>query len=129
MNRLRIATATGAALFVGALLVDGLAFATEGLAKKESLQCTSCHDKPGSKLLTDKGKYYETMRSLGGYEELEATFGACTSCHAAKPGSKRLTKQGREFRDLVRDMDGLRDWMKQHHPVAPAASPTGGAGE
>jgi hypothetical protein len=127
MNRLRIAIAAAAMLLVGALFLDGLVFGTEELARKENLQCTSCHDKPGSKLLTDKGKYYETMRSLGGYEELKATFGACTQCHDRKPGSKRLTKQGRQFLDLVRDMEGLRDWMQQHHPVAPPAPPEGEA--
>lgn len=118
MNRLRFSIAAVAVLVVAALYVDSLAFATEALAKKESLQCTACHDKPGSKLLTDKGKYYESMRSLGGYDELKSTFGACTSCHVSRPGSKKLTRQGRQFRDLVRDMEGLRAWMKQHHPVA-----------
>ena len=67
------------------------------MGKQEGLSCTVCHDKPGSKLLTDQGKYYETMRTLAGFDELKATFGACTSCHVTKPGSKKLTAKGKEF--------------------------------
>lgn len=119
MNRFRILTTTGALVAV-ALFAGTLASGTEKLGKQEGLSCTTCHDKPGSKLLTDKGKYYESMRTLSGFEDLKATFGACTSCHVSKPGSKKLTTQGRNFRELVKDMEGLREWMKQNHPTPPA---------
>lgn len=123
MNRFHIVAAAGALAGV-ALFAGTLALGSEKFAKQEGLACTVCHDKPGSKLLTDKGKYYESMHTLAGFDDLEATFGACTSCHVAKPGSKKLTPQGKKFLDLVRDMDGLKDWMKQNHPAPPA--PRGG---
>jgi len=126
MNRFRFVTAAGA-LVVVAFFAGTLASGSEKVGKQENLSCTTCHDKPGSKLLTDKGKYYESMRTLAGFEDLEATFGACTSCHISKPGSKKLTAQGRHFRDLVRDMEGLREWMKLNHPTPPALQ--GAAGE
>lgn len=120
MNRFRILTAVGMTTAV-ALFAGTLASGSEKVARQEGLSCTVCHDKPGSKLLTDQGKYYETMRTLAGFGDLEATFGACTSCHVTKPGSKKLTTKGKEFRDLVQDMEGLEAWMKEHHPVSPAA--------
>ena len=94
----------------------GVAVATEELAEKEDLVCTSCHDKPGSKLLTDKGKYYELMGSLDGYDRIEATFERCTYCHVKKPGSKKLTKKGKSFAFAVMDMEGLRQWLTSEHP-------------
>lgn len=118
MNRSRILAAVG--MMAVALLTGSLASGDEKVGKQEGVSCTVCHDKPGSKLLTDQGKYYETMRTLAGFEDLRATFGACTSCHVTKPGSKKLTAKGKEFRDLVRDMEGLGGWMKEHHPTAPA---------
>jgi hypothetical protein len=121
MKRTRIFLAGAAALFVAAAFVDSLAFGTEALGKQEKLQCTACHDKPGSKLLTDQGKYYETTRTMAGFEELKATFGACTSCHVAKPGSQKLTREGKRFQAMVDDMAGLRVWMEEHHPTPPAA--------
>ncbi|NIP14482.1 MAG: hypothetical protein GWM88_07025, partial [Pseudomonadales bacterium] len=33
--------------------------ATEERAAQEGVSCTTCHDKPGSALLTSKGKFYE----------------------------------------------------------------------
>ncbi|MDQ1347739.1 MAG: hypothetical protein QG573_1112 [Acidobacteriota bacterium] len=120
MNRSRILIAVGMTVAV-ALFTGTLASGTEKVGKQEGLSCTVCHDKPGSKLLTDQGKYYETMRTLAGFEELKATFGACTSCHVTKPGSKKLTAKGKEFQDLVKDMEGLGAWMKEHHPKAPAS--------
>lgn len=120
MNRSRILTAVGMTAAV-AFLAGTLASGSEKLAEQESLSCTACHDKPGSKLLTDQGKYYETMRTLSGFDDLKATFGACTSCHVTKPGSKKLTAKGREFQELVKDMEGLGVWMQEHHPKAPAS--------
>ena len=77
MNRSRILTAVGMTAAV-ALFTGTLASGTEKVGKQEGLSCTACHDKPGSKLLTDQGKYYETMRTLAGFEDLKATFGACS---------------------------------------------------
>jgi hypothetical protein len=105
-----------------ALFAGSLASGTEKVGKQEGVSCTVCHDKPGSKLLTDQGKYYETMRTLAGFEELKATFGACTSCHVTKPGSQKLTAKGKEFRDMVQDMEGLGAWMQEHHPKPATAA-------
>ncbi|MEO8196018.1 MAG: hypothetical protein ABI689_04790 [Thermoanaerobaculia bacterium] len=115
MNRSRILAVVGMTAAV-ALFASTLASGSEKLAKQETLSCTVCHDKPGSKLLTDQGKYYETMRTLAGFADLKATFGACTSCHVTKPGSKKLTAKGKEFGEMVRDMEGLGAWMQEHHP-------------
>lgn len=106
------------ALSAIAALVAGNASASEEIGKNENLACTACHDKPGSKLLTDKGKYYELRRTTAGFDELKATFGRCTACHDTKPGSLELTAKGKQFKSLVSDMDGLAAWTKEHHPVA-----------
>ena len=124
MNRYRILTATAVTAAL-ALFTGTLASGSEKIAKRENLSCAVCHDKPGSKLLTDQGKYYETMSTLAGYDELKATFGACTSCHVTKPGSQKLTAKGKEFGAMVQDMEGLGVWMKEHHPKPP--SPEAGA--
>lgn len=100
------------------------ATASNTIAKREGLACTSCHDKPGSKLLTDRGKYYELTLSLEGYDELQATFSKCTTCHVRKPGSLKLTKQGRQFREMLNDMDGLRALLLGHHQAAGAEGET-----
>lgn len=89
--------------------------ASNEIAKREGLACTVCHDKPGSKLLTDRGKYWEAMGSLEGYDAV-VTFAACTDCHARKPGSKKLTPAGKRFAEAVQDMEGLRTWLKESHP-------------
>jgi len=116
----RIVLAATVTLGLAALFTATLASGTEALGKSEGLECTACHDKPGSKLLTDQGKYYETLRTLDGYAELKSTFGKCTNCHVAKPGSKKLTKEGKRFQEMVKDMAGLGEWMKEHHPTPPA---------
>lgn len=100
--------------------------ATEAIGKTKNLECTVCHDKPGSKLLTDKGKYYEVVGSLSGFEELRLNFGECTVCHAAKPGSQTLTKAGKQFQRAFADMEDLRAFVMKEHPVLvpePPASP------
>jgi len=117
-----IVLAAAVTLGLAALFAATLASGTEALGKQEKLECTACHDKPGSKLLTDQGKYYETRRTLDGYADLKATFGRCTHCHVSKPGSQKLTKEGKRFQEMVRDMAGLGEWMQQHHP-APAPPP------
>ena len=111
-----------AAAAVAFLLSAGIAGASEQIAETENLVCTACHDKPGSKLLTDRGKYFELMGSLDGFTEVKASFSRCTYCHARKPG-KKLTKSGKGFATLVGDMDGLLHWMRSEHPKsAPEAS-------
>ncbi|QQR75055.1 MAG: hypothetical protein IPJ17_05595 [Holophagales bacterium] len=109
-----------ALLAAATLLPAHPAAATDAMAKSTQLACTACHDKPGSKLLTAKGKYFETMGSLDGYEALEVAFKDCTACHVAKPGSSKLTAKGKEFAGLVKDMKGLAEWLKSAHPAKPA---------
>ena len=89
--------------------------ASNAIAKAEGLTCTTCHDKPGSRLLTDRGKYYEQMRTLAGYDKVIA-FAECTACHVRKPGSTKLTATGRHFAAAVGDMRGLRQWLEENHP-------------
>jgi cytochrome c553 len=109
----------GLAVVVAALAWQGdVAVASNEIAESENLVCTKCHDKPGSKLLTDQGKYYELMRTLEGYEEVTEIFGKCTSCHVRKPGSLKLTDMGRRFAGLVEDMDGLRELLDKEHPTS-----------
>lgn len=116
-------------ILVAALVLLGLAWslnpaqATRELAKREDLACTVCHDKPGSKLLTDRGKYYEVMGTLNGYGQVIADFGACTTCHESKPGSKKLTRLGRDFSRITKNMEELRRWIRLQHPQLPEAAP------
>jgi cytochrome c553 len=113
------ATTVGIALvtLVALTTSTGQLFASNQIARQEGLVCTVCHDKPGSKLLTDQGKYYELMRSLDGYREVHSAFGSCTGCHVRKPGSKELTRTGRQFAAVVHDMEGLRIFLQQNHPA------------
>ena len=106
---------------VFSLLLTGGVYATEELAESENLACTACHDKPGSKLLTDQGKYFELMRSLDGFADLNASFGKCTFCHRRKPGSKKLTKAGKGFANALGNMEALVEWVKDLHPAWPDA--------
>ena len=108
-------------VLAGALLVAGTALASQKIATDTGKSCTSCHDKPGSKLLTDQGKYFEAMHSLDGYDKVHESFGRCTNCHVRKPGSKKLTRRGQQFAGMVKDMPGLAQWMKEGHPM-PAAN-------
>jgi hypothetical protein len=89
--------------------------ATEKLAEQEKVECTVCHAKPGGKKLTDKGKYYETLRTFEGYDKLTEKFGNCLYCHKRKPGSKKLTKEGKRIAEVVRDMNGLFEWLREGH--------------
>ena len=99
------------------LLVVPAASASEAIAEFEGgLTCTVCHDKPGSKLYTDRGKYYELMGTLEGFDEIVAVFQKCTTCHVKKPGSEKLTAEGRRFSRLMLDMDDLKDWVRSSHP-------------
>ena len=102
---------------LAALMVAGAALASEKIGKSTGKDCTYCHDKPGSKLLTDRGMYYQTVSSLEGFDAVQATFGKCTTCHVRRPGSHKLTKKGRALADLAHDMGGLQKWVKDGHPV------------
>lgn len=116
MNRsIRIAAAALALLACAAA-----ASASEQLARDTGRSCTKCHDKPGSRLLTDQGKYFELARTLDGYDQLAASFGRCTACHVRQPGSMKLTRKGRQMAALVSDMEGLREWIRRQHPSPPA---------
>ena len=105
-------------LIVGTVAI---AHANEKIARETGQNCVACHDKPGSKLLTDQGKYFETTHTLDGFAEVKASFGRCTSCHVRKPGSKKLTSRGRQMAELSKaeDMTALKEWVKENHP-APA---------
>lgn len=91
--------------------------ASNEIARKEGLACTVCHDKPGSRLLTDRGMYYQEMHTLKGYDEVVVAFSKCTSCHEKKPGSTRLTERGERYKWVVNDMEGLRQWLRENHPI------------
>lgn len=101
------------------LLAVPAAFATEEIGAENGLACTACHDKAGSRLLTDTGKYFEMKGDLDGFDRLSTAFGACTSCHVRKPGSMKLTRQGRAFAEVIDSMDELREWLEAHHPTGP----------
>lgn len=91
--------------------------ASEKLAGDTGLRCTSCHDKPGSKLLTDRGKYFEMKRTVDGFDAIQSSFGRCTSCHVRRPGSTKLTKKGLKMAEMVHDMAELQQWLKERHPA------------
>jgi len=103
---------------VAALCSATAVIATDEIAEQQDLKCTACHDKPGSKLLTDKGIYFESSRTLDGFDEVKGTFGKCTTCHVRKPGSTKLTKKGKELADVVDNMEELRAWLAENHPEA-----------
>ena len=99
------------------LLGGSWILATDEIAKENDLKCAACHDKAGSKLLTDKGLYFEATGSLEGYDELTESFGQCTQCHVRKPGSTKLTKTGNQVAEVVDDMGELREWLKKGHKL------------
>jgi hypothetical protein len=115
MKRITLSTILLFAIALTAALGSGPLLASNEIAKKEGLTCTVCHDKPGSRLLTDQGKYYEALGSLDGYDQL-VTFAECTGCHVRKPGSHKLTATGKRFAAAVHDMEGLRKWLEESHP-------------
>lgn len=99
------------------LIAVSPARATETMAESEGLKCTTCHDKPGSRLLTSKGKYYELRGSFDGYDEVIKKYKKCTKCHAQYPGSQKLTKKGEKFKAQGKTMD--------HVTIEPAHTPGG----
>jgi len=123
MKTARLTAIVLAALALLYLASGPQARASNEIAKKEDLQCTVCHDKPGSRLLTSKGLYYQQIGSLKGYDDVVA-FGDCASCHDQRPGSKKLTPTGRRFLRVVKDMKGLKRWLEDNHPgMQPKPSP------
>ncbi len=109
-------------IFLGALALTGgigVLQATEEIADSEKLECAVCHEPPDSELLTDRGKYYELMRSLEGFESVIEKFESCSYCHAREPGSDELTRDGVRFDWMMRDMKGLRAWLDEYHPWNP----------
>ena len=112
------------AIVVAFVVVSGelvrTANAGDEIARREGLACTSCHTKLSKKRLTSRGKYYELKRTVEGYDELIETFGSCLACHVRKPGSAKLTREGRYFERIVDDMKGLEDWLRRYHPTRPA---------
>ena len=107
-----------AAVAVAFLCGGSWVLADETIAKETDQRCTVCHDKPGSKLLTDKGLYFESTGSLEGFDQLASSFGKCTSCHARKPGSEKLTAEGKKMAELVDTMAELKEWVAKNHPEA-----------
>ena len=95
---MRRSVKVGLCTLAAALVASGAgALATERLARQEKVECTVCHKKEGGKKLTDKGKYYETLRTFNGYDKLTEQFGNCLYCHKHKAGSKKLTKEGKRI--------------------------------
>lgn len=91
--------------------------ANEMLGEQEGLKCTACHDKAGSKRMTDEGKYFEVMGTMEGYDKLMESFGKCTSCHVRKPGSMKLTRRGRQFQSSIEGMADFKAWLIEGHPM------------
>ena len=110
------------------ITISGTAMASQEIAEQEQMVCTACHDKPGSRLLTDQGKYYEWMGTVDGYDEIEAAFENCTSCHVRKPGSKKLTKTGQHFAVVVGNMEGLRNLLHREQEIPCVAEAAEAAG-
>ncbi len=102
------------------LALASFAAASEKLAKDTGQQCVACHDKPGSKLLTDRGKYFEARKTLDGYDQIRSSFGRCTACHVRKPGSTKLTKRGAQFAENAKDMTDLKRWLDEGHAMPQA---------
>ena len=120
MKKTLILTAIVAGVVLSSIMIADPAQATKAMAEKENANCTACHDKPGSILLTDQGKYWELMGSFDGYDGLQANFGKCTGCHVREPGSAKLTPTGEKYQAVIREMDSeeLSEWMMRPHPKA-----------
>ncbi len=123
MKRIWIMAGITAIAVAAQLIPTGTAYATKVIANQQDVACTVCHDKPGSKLMTDKGKYFELMGSFDEYDHVEQDFGKCTACHVRKPGSAKLTRQGKKFQSLATDMEGLREYLMKPHPEPPGVEP------
>ena len=127
MKKLWIALSLLAALAAWSLAPAGSALASNRIATQTGLACTVCHDKPGSKLLTDRGKYYELMGDLEGFDQIALAYGKCTTCHVKKAGSKKLTAEGKRLARAIENMDALRELVLKEHPTLPPAESVGPA--
>jgi hypothetical protein len=99
-------------------LISGVASsgASEAIAEQEGMACSVCHVDPETDRLTDQGRYYQSMRSLSGFEAVVQKFGRCAYCHVQEAGSLELTEEGNRFRWMMEDMEGLRAWLDENHP-------------
>ena len=101
------------------LSIPGIAFASEEIAASEGdKECSVCHVDVETDLLTDRGKYYQMMRTLEGYEAVLERFGECTYCHVKEAGSLAMTDEGQRFKWMMEDMKGLKAWLAERHPKA-----------
>lgn len=91
-------------------------WASEETAEQENLKCQVCHPEQGVELLTDKGRYFQYMGSLDGFDPVMEKFGSCVYCHVQEVDSVKLTREGQRFRWMMEDMDGLRAWLEENHP-------------
>lgn len=107
MTKTSIVWAAVAVLTLALVATAAPAFASKEIAATEGMSCTACHDKPGSIRLTNRGKFYELMGSFEAYDELSEKFGACTTCHKRRPGSTKLTAEGKKFKELHGGMETL----------------------
>jgi hypothetical protein len=91
---------------------------SEEIAEQQSLECQVCHADVEADIqtLTDRGLYFQFVRTLDGYEQVLEKFQSCTYCHADRAGSQHLTSEGYRFRWMMEDMAGLRAWLEEHHP-------------
>lgn len=135
MTKSSIVALVAAGLLLGGLALTHPASATKTIAQQQDLSCTVCHDKPGSKRFTDRGKFYELMGDFDGYEELTAKFGECTTCHKRRPGSTKLTTEGKRWAEIHGDMEALckqaiaerQEASETSAPEAPASKPDDGS--
>ena len=68
-------------------------------------------------------------RSLDGFADVEASFGQCTFCHRRKPGSKKMTRAGQGFAEVLGNMEGLVEWVRDRHPGWPEPTEPGAAAD
>ena len=81
--KLVVLTLTVALVFGGSWLL-----ASEEIAKSENLAAPRVMTNPGSKLLTDKGKYFETVRSMEGSMNCKQSSAVARTATCASPARK-----------------------------------------
>lgn len=123
MTKTYITWAAVGTLIVVALSAPPPAAANKQIAEAEGMSCTACHDKPGSIRLTNRGKFYELMGSFDAYDELTEKFGTCTACHKRRPGSTKLTAEGKKYRELHGGMEALCADVKKEKNRSAEAEP------
>jgi len=90
--------------------------ASEEIAEEQDLACDVCHVDPEADQLTDRGRYFEYLRTLEGYEAVIERFGRCIFCHVQEAGSEEFTQEGMRFRWMMDNMQGLKTWLDENHP-------------